>query len=123
MTSCPSPHHSRRENSFSTGMSGLLCQALRRRADLVAVSALPVALLLEAVGDLLRHVLLVVFGEHAVSLEDAGHLQRALRHHALALAEKVGKKALVGHRDAALAVGHLKAHREVLAPHHAAFLD
>ena len=81
------------------------------------------ALLLQGVGDLLRHVGLVVLGEHAVGLERAGRLERAFGHHALPFAEQIGQQTLIGDRERVLAVGHVEADVEVLAAHDAARRD
>ena len=55
--------------------------------------------------------------------ERAGRLDHALGHHPLPFAEKVGQDALIGDRDRILAVGHLEAHREIVAAHHGSGLD
>ena len=86
------------------------------------VVVLPVSLLLETVGDLARHVILVVLGEHAVGLEGAGLIERAFGHHALPFAEQIGQQALIRDRDGVAAVGHGKADLQVLAAGDAAFL-
>ena len=75
----------------------------------------PVALLLQRVGDFLRHVVLVVLGQHGVGLEPAAGLERAFGDHALPFAEQVRQDALIADRDSAVAVGHLEAHREIVA--------
>ena len=80
------------------------------------------ALLLQGVGDLLRHVGLVVLGEHAVGPERAGRVEGALGDHALPFAEEIGQQALIGDRDGALAVGDVEADGEAVAALHAAFL-
>ena len=86
------------------------------------VVVLPVPLLLEAVGDLARHVVLVVLGEHAVGLEGAGLVERAFGHHALPFAEQIGQQALIRDRDGVAAVGHREADLQVVAARDAAFL-
>ena len=54
---------------------------------------LPVAGLLQRVGDLGRHVVLVVLGEHLGRAKPPSAAERALRDHALAFAEQVGQHA------------------------------
>ena len=75
----------------------------------------PVALLLQRVDHLLRHVFFVVLGQHGIGLEPAAGLERALRDHALPFAEQVRQDALIADRDGAVAVGHFEAHRKLVA--------
>src|SRR3954451_3414603 len=53
------------------------------RSFLLPGALFPAALLLQRVDDLLRHILLVVLGQHRVSLEAAAGLERAFRNNAL----------------------------------------
>src|SRR3954467_11703191 len=64
----------------------LLCLG---QARLAVVIVLPVALLLQRIGDVLRHIGLVVLGEHRIGLEYAAGVERAFGHHALPFAEQV----------------------------------
>ncbi len=80
-------------------------------------------LLLERVSDLLGHVLLVVLGQHAVSLEHAGAVERTCGHDALAFTEEVWQQALIGDPNGAFAVGHVKTDLEIVATLDAAFFD
>src|SRR5688572_11697717 len=64
-----------------------------------ALSALPMALLLQRVGDFARHVALVVAGQHGVGLEHARRIEHALGHHALTLAEQIGQNAAIRDRQ------------------------
>ena len=66
---------------------------------LLAVIVFPVSLLLQGVRDILRHVGLVMLGEHGIGPEHAGGIQRALGDHALPFAKQVRQNALVGHRQ------------------------
>ena len=72
---------------FSGGGEGA-AEALARNA-LVLVLVLPMPLLLQGVGDILGHVALVMLGEHVVSLEHAGAVERPLGDDALPFAEQV----------------------------------
>ena len=80
--------------------------------------------LLQRLGGLGRHVVLVVLGEHLARAEDAVGAELALRDHALALLEEVGKDAGEDHGNRLRGVGHAEAHGErVLVARHAARLD
>src|SRR5699024_7872087 len=72
---------------------------LRRGRGRRLAPVLPEALLLERLGDLGRHVVLVVLGEHAVGTENPTRFEFALGHHALALAEEVREDAAIAHRN------------------------
>src|SRR3954447_26933017 len=74
---------------------GSLRPALAPGACLLLVLVLPMALLLQAVGDLLRHVGLVVLGQHAIGTKSAGRIEGAFGNDPLSLAEQVGQQALV----------------------------
>src|SRR4029079_8072098 len=76
---------------------------LRFGAGLLAVG-LPVALLLQRIGDFFRHVGLVVLGEHIVGFEGPLAVERTLGHDALPLAKEVRQQALIGNLDSILAV-------------------
>ena len=84
---------------------------------------LPAAGLFQGVDDFLRHVALVMLGEHGVGIEDAARLELAFGHHALPFAEQVGHDALIAHRDVVLAVGHFEADAQIVAALDAAGLD
>ena len=62
-------------------------------------------MLLEGLGDLGGHVVLVVLGEHGVGEEAAGSVELAFGDHALALAEEVGEDAGVADGDGLDGVG------------------
>ncbi len=85
------------------------------RHALLAVIVLPVALLLQGIGDVLRHVGLVVLGEHGVGAEHARRIERAFGDDALPLAEQIRQDALVGDRQRRAAVGDGEGHREIVA--------
>ena len=89
---------------------------------LLLVIVLPVALLLQRVGDVLGHIGLVVLGEHGVGLEHAGRVERAFGDHALPFAEQVRENSLIGHRQGRAAIGDLEADREIVAAHQRAVL-
>ena len=82
--------------------------ARRGSTRLGAVVVLPVALLLQRVGDILGHVGLVMLGQHGIGLEHAGGIERAFGDDALPFAEQVGQNSLVGDRQRGAAVGDLK---------------
>src|SRR5262249_50736910 len=77
------------------------------------VARLPVALLLERVGDLARHVIFVVLGENGIRLEDAGAVKRTLGNNPLPFPEQIGQRTRIGDRDVLVAVGHREAHGEI----------
>src|SRR5258707_12494817 len=91
--------------SWQIALPPSLHRPLRGTAGLLLVIVLPMALLLERVGDLFRHVGLVVLGEHGVGLEQAVAIERAFRHPALPFAKKVGENTGIGERDRLLAGG------------------
>ncbi len=66
---------------------------------------------LQAVGDFLRHVILVVLGQHGVGLEDAVSRECAFRDDALLLAKQVRQDAGIGHRHRFFLVGDREGHR------------
>src|ERR1700735_2352468 len=92
-------------------------------AGLLAVVVLPMARLLQRVGDLFGHIGLVVFGKDSVSSENAGTVERAFGDDALPFAEQIGQHTLIGDRDLALAVGDFETHGEATAAHQTAVLD
>src|SRR5262249_31729480 len=97
---------------------------LHDRAGLLAsVLVPPMPLLLEGIGNLLRHVIFVVLGEHVVGLEHAVAVERAFRHNTLPFAEQVWQDALIGNRNGAVSVRHLEANRKGLAAGKAARSD
>ena len=73
------------------------------------------ALLLQRVGDILRHIGFVMFGEHAVGLERAGFIEHALGHHALAFAKQIRQNTLITHRQARIAIRHHKGYAQIIA--------
>src|SRR6185437_12923762 len=77
----------------------------------LAVVVLPVALLLQGISDFLRHVGLVVLGEHGIRLEYAGTVERTLGNHALPFTEQIRQNAFVGDRKRRAAVGYLETDR------------
>ena len=77
---------------------------------------------LQRVGDVFRHIGLVMFGEHAVGAEDPARIESAFSNYALPFAEKIRQKAVVGHRHGTPAVGHLKTDGEPIAAQNAALL-
>ena len=96
--------------------------ATRHSRARCAYIVLPMPRFLQGIGDLFRHVGLVVLGENRVGLEHAGAVERALGHDALPFAEQVGQHALIGDRDFAVAVGDLEADAQIVAAHEAAGL-
>src|SRR6478735_10677507 len=115
------PEAQRREQLCRARAS--LRPALARSARLLFVFVLPVALLLQAVCNLLRHVGLVVLGEHAVGAEGARRIKGAFGDDPLPFAEQIRQQALIGDGDGAPAVGDLEADGKALSPLHASFLD
>ena len=81
------------------------------------------ALLLQRVGDFLRHVGLVMLGKHGVSLEHTGGIERALGDDALPFAEQIRQDALIGDRQLGAAIRNLERHREIVAALQRARLD
>ncbi len=79
-------------------------------------------LLLQGIGDILGHVVLVVFGEHGVSLENAGSVERTFGNHALPFAEQVGQNSLIGNRQRRAAVGDLESNLQIFPAHERARL-
>src|SRR5688572_32849361 len=55
--------------------------------------ALPMALLLQGIGNLARHVGFVVAGQHGIGLEQARGVQHPFRHYPLTLAKEVRQDA------------------------------
>src|SRR6201993_5235351 len=88
-----------------TARNASLRSALCDGAELAFVIVLPVALLLQSVGDVLRHIGLVVLGEHAVGSKCTGRIESAFGDHALPFAEKIRQQALIGDRDRTGGVG------------------
>src|SRR4051794_6142063 len=99
----PAPAHNVRLPRSFHGSPTSLRRA--RHGPLLLVIVLPVALLLQRVGDVLGHVGFIMLGEHGVGLEHAGAIERAFGDHALAFAEQIGENSLVGHRQGGAAVG------------------
>src|SRR5262249_44059752 len=99
-----------------------LRSALRGGAELPFVIVLPVALLLQSVGDVLGHIGLVVLGEHAVGPKYTSRIEGAFGDHALPFAEKIRQQALIGDWDRTLAVGHLETDGKAVAAQNAALL-
>ena len=89
----------------------------------LALPSLPDALLLEGLGDFGGHVVLVVLGEHGVGKEAAGGIELAFGHHALALAEEIGKDAGVADGNGLGGVGDGERHGQSLAALQAAVGD
>ena len=85
-----SPHPPSRGGEFCAARLAPY-RSFRHRA--LGLAVLPDALLLEGLGDFGGHVVLVVLGEHGVGEEAARRHRAAFGHHALALAEEVGKNA------------------------------
>lgn len=88
---------------------------MRPRVSLLC-ALLPQTLVLQPVGNFLRHVVLVVFGKHAVGHETVGRgIEHAFGHHALPFAEEIGQDAGIADRHSRFAVRHREAHRAALA--------
>jgi hypothetical protein len=79
--------------------------------------------LFQRVGDLFRHVGLVVLGEDRIGVELAGAVQCAFGDHALALPEQIRQHALIGDHDVAIAVGHIEADFQIVAARDTSRLD
>src|SRR5262245_33346502 len=92
-------HHAPLVTARANARSVSLRPALWRGAELLLVVVLPVTLLLQSVGDVLRHIGLVVFGEHAVGPKRTSRIEGAFGDHALPFAEKIRQQALIGDRD------------------------
>ncbi len=92
-----------------------LCDHFAAAPRLLAVIVLPVALLLQRVGHFLRHVILVVLGEHRVGAERCRIDHHALRHHALPFTKQIGKDAAIADAHHVLAVGDVECRIHVLA--------
>src|SRR5215217_1094910 len=102
--------------SVSTSAPSSLGLLLRGRG------ALPMALLFQGIGNLARHVGLVVAGQHGVGLEHARGVQHAFRHDPLTLAEEVRQDAHVTDWKGAARIHHLERDGLALALDRA-FLD
>jgi hypothetical protein len=76
-----------------------------------------VAGLFQLVRDSLRHVGLVVLGEHGIGLEHAIGVERAFGNDALPFAEQIRQNALISHRQRCVSIGHFKLHLKLLAAH------
>ena len=74
-------------------------------------------LLLQRVGDVLRHIVLVVLGKHSVRPENAGWIERAFGDHALPFAKQIRKNSLVGNRQGRAVVSDQEADRKIVAAH------
>src|SRR5215510_4953899 len=96
--------------------------ALWRGAEFPFVVVLPVTLLLQSVGDVLRHIGLVVLSEHAVGPKGTSRIEGAFGDHALPFAEKIRQQTLISDRNRTLAVGHLKTDGKAVAAPNAALL-
>src|SRR5262245_45147130 len=68
-------------------------------------AALPVALLFQRLGDLGRHVGLIVLSKHRVGQETAGLIEYAFGNHTLAFAEKIRQDPGIAHIDGPGVVG------------------
>src|SRR6516225_8172743 len=112
------PFRSPRVRARNASLRSALCGG----AELAFVVVLPVALLLQSIGDVLRHVGLVVLGEHAVGPKCTSRIEGAFGDHALPFAEKIRQQALIGDRDRTLAVGHLETYGQAVAAPNAALL-
>src|SRR5581483_5783681 len=84
-------------------------KARRSFAGLRLMLTLPMPLLLQRIGDFLRHVAFVVFREHGVRDENARRVELPFRHHALSFAEEIGQQAAIYHRQIRAAVSHTEA--------------
>ena len=93
------------------------CFRFRAAVRLGAVVVLPEPLLLQRVGDILGHVVLVVLGQHSVGLEHTGGVERTLCDHALPFAKQVRKNSLVGNRQGGAAIANLERDGQVVAAH------
>src|SRR5579872_5762112 len=87
-----SPHCSRLRRARHSGA------AIRRRRAAArlgvpfgAVLVFPMPLLLQRIGDILGHVIFVVFGKHGIGLEHARGVEPAFRHDALPFSKEVRK--------------------------------
>ncbi len=85
------------------------------RGPALGLAVVPDALLLEGLGDFGGHVVLVVLGKHGVGNKSAGGIELALGHHALALAEEIGKDARVADGNGFGRVGDGERHGQSLA--------
>src|ERR1700732_332434 len=73
----------------------------------------PDALFLQRVGDLARHVALIVLGENTVGVKEFVLTKRSLGDDPLSFPEKVGQKPRIGHHDILFFIGDGKADRPV----------
>src|SRR5262249_32842429 len=88
-------------------------------ARLTTIIVLPMAGALESVGNFLRHIGLVMFGENRIGFERAASIEYAFGHHTLTFAEQIWQRALVTDRNDGLAVGDFEPHAKISASHHA----
>ena len=93
--------------------SGIMCCLAGYRARSVWPLRAACCARFERLGGFGRHVVLVVLGQHLARDEHAVGAELALRDHALAFLEQVGKDAGVDDRDRLRGVGHDEAHRRV----------
>src|SRR5690606_25703901 len=84
---------------------------------------LPDSLVLEAVGDFLGHVVLVVLGQHRVRHEGSVGGDRSLGDDPLALAAKIGQDAMIAHGTAGSSVTDRKADFRPSPADYRAFVD
>src|SRR5262249_62343878 len=77
----------------------------------------------ESVGNFLRHIGLVMFGENRISFERAAGIEYAFGHYTLTFAEQIRQRPLVTHRNDGLAVGDFETHVQIIAADHAAAFD
>src|SRR5450631_1876505 len=71
----------------------------------------PNPLLLQSIGDLARHVALVMFGEDAIGMKNFVLTERAFRDDALPFTKEIGQHSGIGHTDLLFGVGNGEAHR------------
>src|SRR6516225_5215658 len=112
------PFRSPRVRARNASLRSALCGG----AELAFVVLLPVTLLLQSIGDVLRHIGLVVLGEHAVGPKCTSRIEGAFGDHALPFAEEIRQQALIGDRDCTLAVGHLETDGKAVTAPNAALL-
>src|SRR5262249_60169571 len=115
-------HHAPLVTPRANARDTSLRPALRPGAEFPFVVVLPVTLLLQSVGDVLRHIGLVVFGEHAVGPECTSRIEGAFGDHTLPFAEKIRQQALIGDQDGTFAVGHLETYGQAVAAPNAPLL-
>src|ERR1700722_16659557 len=94
--------------------------ALRRTGSRIAafgrraVFFFPEPLLLQGIGDVLGHVVLVMLSKHGVGLEHAGSIERTFRDDALPFPKKVRQNSLVGNRQGGAAVADLEPDHQIV---------